>query len=347
MLRKTNSRIKNAMNLPRRYYGLHMVEGVAEYKDKVNDKGGAYRVMVNSDTIKNMDASFTGRPVYVNHVNEVDMDKIQEADGFVVKSFYNKSDGNHWAEFLVVSDAGHEAIRNGWKLSNAYLISQKGPGGQRHGVDYDDEVKAGEYEHLGIVQNPRYNQSVILTPEEFTAYNKTKDEELLRFANSNEGEKEMFNIFQKQKVENSADLSGMSVELPKSKKEVTLKALINEADKAEMDKDKPVMANGDHMVKADDKEMSVNEMIEKYNSMCKAKNEEEKEELENEEEEELENEEEKEDLENEEEEKEKAENAIKNVKKLKNAQANAIKNQTVTVDLSFDRASRGKTRYGS
>ena len=66
-----------------------------------------------------------------------------------------------------------------------------------------------------------------------------------------------------------------------------------------------------------------------------------------EEEEELENEEEKEDLENEEEEKEKAENAIKNVKKLKNAQANAIKNQTVTVDLSFDRASRGKTRYGS
>ena len=76
----------------------------------------------------------------------------------------------------------------------------------------------------------------------------------------------MFKIFKKEKVENSADLEAMSVLLPESKKEVTVAEAINIADKF---MNMHGYANGDHMVKVGDEEMSVNELGKKYCSMKK------------------------------------------------------------------------------
>ena len=261
----TPATIKNAHTLPKVYFGLHMVEGVAEYKDPKVNNGEPWRILVNEDEIKNMDASFQGRPVYVLHVDAVDLSNIQnEADGYVVRSFYNPADGKHWCEFLVVSDAGHEAIARKWKLSNAYHFRQTAGGGKWHGVDYQKRVMDGEYDHLAIVPNPRYAESIILTPEEFKAYNAEKEIELKRLANSHEekGEDSMnLNFFKKTKVENSEELSQMSVTLPKSKREVSVSKLINEADDMAMT---GAYANGDHKVKVGEEEMSVNQLVEKH-----------------------------------------------------------------------------------
>lgn len=258
-------KIKNASQFPKRYYGLHMVEGCAEYKTQDSTP---FKIFVGEDAIKNMDSTFEGKPVYVDHVDEVNVEDIEQADGYVVKSFFNKTDGKHWAEFIVTTDKGHDAISNGWALSNAYEITQENMGGKWHGMDYDKEVLAGVYEHLAIVQDPRYKESIILTPEEFKAYNEKKEGELLKLSNSNkQGVISMgkFSFFKKQKVENSVDLESTIVVLPRTKREVELSVLINEADKEE-----EVM----NELEIDGEKVPMNELEEMYRNSKKKKNEE-------------------------------------------------------------------------
>jgi len=265
-------KITNAKTLPKIFYGLHMVEGVAEYKEPQINNGNPYRIFVGETCIKNMDGTFSGRPVYVRHVDDVNLDNLQaEADGYVVESFFNKTDGKHWAKFIVVSDRGHEAIRSGWKLSNAYIPKKFSGGGLWHGVEYLKEVEEAEYEHLALVPNPRYEESIILTPEDFKAYNDKKESELKKFSNSiTKGAKGMFSFFKKSKVENTADFEEMSVILPNSKVEKTLSQIINENDESEMKKhDAYPMANMDHHVKINGKMMKLNDVMEMLHGLMK------------------------------------------------------------------------------
>ena len=255
--------VKNAKVLPLTYYGLHMAPGVAEYREPNQEP---YRIFIDETCIKNMDPTFAGKPLYVRHVDDVNVDNLElEAAGYVFESFYNKIDGKHWVKFVVVSDAGHQAIRNGWTLSNAYILKTFGASGRWHGVDYAKEVLAAEYEHLALVPDPRYEESVILTPEEFKAYNLEKESELKKLANSKGDSNMPFNFFKKSKVENSADLESTSVVLPKSKKEMTITQLVNEMDKIE---NMQGYANEEHMVKVGNEEMSVGHLVNKYMSMC-------------------------------------------------------------------------------
>lgn len=329
--------VKNAQILPKVYFGMHMEPGVAEYREPE----GTYRIFIGEETIKNMDPSFQGRPVYVRHVDEVSIENIQnEADGYVVESFFNKTDGKHWCKFIVVSDKGHEAIRSGWKLSNAYIPKQTSTGGLWHGVEYQKEVTQGEYEHLAIVPNPRYESSIILTPEAFKKYNSEKEVELKRLANSKEEKVSMFSFFKKSKVENSADLEGTSVLLPRSKKEFTLTEIINEMDTYHAD----LMANGEHSVMVGEEKMKVNDLIAKYCDMKKNMEAAPKVEEVKENEEEKKPEEEKKENE---EEKPKAEEKKENhFEALKNAPS-SVQIENIKIDLSRDRVSRGKSRYGS
>lgn len=332
---------------PKLYYGLHMVPGVAEYKDRG-------RILVNSAAIKKMDPTFQGKPVYVMHKDEIDLDNKDEIDGYVVRSFFNKSDGQHWVEFMIVSDRGNEHIARGWKLSNAYLPKETAGGGLCHGVQYDKEIMNGEYEHLAIVPNPRYQESIILTPDQFKEYNDRKEIELKKLSNSKEEKKSMFNIFKKQKVENAEDLESLQVTLPKSKREGTIAMFLNEMDLAAVKKDEPQYANGDHKVKVGDGEMTVNELVEKYMATMAppaAPGGEKKENNEPPKEEKKENNE----PPKKEEKKENNEPPKKEEKKENSAHFNALKNaadaaaahKEVKVETSEDRVNRGKSRYGS
>lgn len=245
-----------------------MVDGTAEYEEAGK---APYKIFVNEKTIREMGPSFEGCPVFVQHVEEVDLENIQlEADGYVVKSFYNAADGKHWVEFMVVSDRGHQAISQGWKLSNAYIPTQFGPGGEWNGMQYEKQVLAGEFEHLAIVDNPRYAESKIFTPEQFKAYNDQLQVELHRVANSKTKGEGMSKLkFWKKaevtKIENSSDLESLSVTLPESKKEITIGDLVKNMDASMMPDH---MANGEHKVKVGEETMTVNELVDRHMKMC-------------------------------------------------------------------------------
>ncbi len=345
-----------------RFYGMHFYPGVAEYSEPGKD---SYRVFLNEDTIRKMDSSFEGKPVYVHHVDGVTqkLDDLRgEVDGWVVRSFYNAADGKHWCEFLVVSEKGLKAIRGGMRLSNAYFqksaIEKKG---QWNGVSYAKEITNGEYEHLAIVPNPRYEESVVMTPDQFKKYNEDKHLELSRLTNSHqEGESVMkLSIFKREKVENSVDLAATFVSLPKSKRELTIAQMAEELD---YDGKAPI-ANASHLVKVGEETHSVSDLValvaaqkEEIETLKNAKkNKEDDEEcVENKEDEEdpMENEEDEDEKEKkaamEAAKKEKKENAKEKNEALKNAAAKAKAAVDVPeIVLGHHAVTLGKQRYGS
>lgn len=361
--------IFNAKQMPEKYYALHFCEGVANYE------GAGKMLFISSDTAKKMDASFVGKPVFVGHQDYSVADVERQADGWVVRSFYNPLDGKHWAEILITTDKGHEAIKKGWAVSNSYIVEKPGPGGVWHDVAYDQEVLEATYDHLGLVDNPRYTESIILTPDAFKKYNDEKQAELTKIANS-KGDTTMslFKIFNKTEVKDAAEMAKMAVLLPKSKVEMTLEKIINAMDEIESTKNDKKVANATDIVKVGETEMTVKDLIEKFQNMSeeaeKAKNEKDKEENEKEEDDEdlkkeLENEseededkkeneadEDKKKKENEKEEKAKKDNSsekAKHAKELKEAHKvdNASDDETPAFETSHAMVARGANRYGS
>ena len=174
--------ITNSKDFPKRYFVRHIKEGPVHYLEKGEDK----IYLVKDEALKKMNASFEGKPVYIKHVDEVNMDTLKEdANGYVVKSFYNEFDGAWWAE-IIADDEAQGFIEKGWAVSNAYLPTELGSGGVYHDIDYDKEVKNGVYEHLAIVDNPRYEEAVIMTPDEFKDFNEGRKAELEKLKNSKE-----------------------------------------------------------------------------------------------------------------------------------------------------------------
>lgn len=263
------------------FYGMHFYPGVAQYQEPDQEP---YRVFLNEDTIRAMDPTFAGRPIFVEHVDDVDpnLDNLRkDADGWVIESFYNAADGKHWVKFITVSEKAEQAIQNGMRLSNAYVPKSFKQGGLWNGVPYAKEITDATYEHLAIVENPRYEESVIMTPEQFKQYNEKNVLELKKLSNSKEHEKKgmkmSFNFFKKTKVENAIDPE-LQIVL-KSGKTVSLQKLLNDAmADAEQEPEKKKddssdskshsVANVEHMAKMHDGSyMQVKDLVEKHKAM--------------------------------------------------------------------------------
>lgn len=356
------------------FYGLHFYPGVARYQEPERD----LMVFLNEETIRQMDPTFAGKPVFVMHVDGVErsVDKLRnEADGWVIESFFNEADGKHWVKMIICSSLGLQAIeRDGMRLSNCYLAKGMGPGGKWNGVPYDAQVTMGEHEHMALVPNPRYEESMILTPDQFKAYNERQREELKRL--SNQGDKGMKLKFWNKAPLKDADavnLAATTVAL-KSGREVTIEVLVNEMDEHE-EKKKAQLANEEDHVHVGDEKMKVGELKKKYQDMynelselkakhapgggeedeeTKKKNAAEAERLVNEaKEKEAELEKAKAEvarLQNEADARKKADDTKKardkaEAEKLRNA-GPTTETETVTIELPMDQIERGRQRYG-
>lgn len=261
---------------PMTFYGLHFAPGVAEWIHPETKK--RMMIYISPEVAQEMDKSFAAKPVYVKHVEQPDYENFRGSSaGSTFRSFLNEADGMHWVEFTAETDEALKAIRDGWLLSNAFVFLKTGTSGKWHGVDYDMEILSGEYEHLAIVPVPRYKESVILTPDEFRAYNEEKLAKLKAQNSSDEnpGGFEMFKFFSRENVDSKTAelLSKTEVELTKTKKMVPLAQLITNADEAaekEAKGEKPE-ANPEHMVKMHNgKTCNVGELVKLHETACNA-----------------------------------------------------------------------------
>lgn len=215
----------NSRALPQthRYFVRHIKEDLVRYPD------GLY--YVPEEALRNMDKSFSGKPVYVRHVDsENDSDeRINDKVGDVVKSFYNEFDGWHWAEILV-NDEGQSLFNKGWTVSNAHRPDRIGGGGVHNNQKYDHTVDSSEYEHLAITDSPRYEGALVLTPDEFKAYNEEKDKEIQSLKNSKENEMDEEQIVKLGSLIAAEVVKGLSLKNSAEKEEAEKDKKENEAE---------------------------------------------------------------------------------------------------------------------
>lgn len=350
----------NAKQFPSVYYARHMFPGLCGYEKET--------ILVDTDAIKRMLKSFIGKPVYAKH-QPIDLTNLkEEADGYVVESFYNELDGWAWVKFIAIDDVIHEKIAKGESVSNGYTPTEWGASGQFHNVDYNRKVINGIFGHMAIVPNPRYEEADIFTPDEFNAYQENKRLEMEQLKNSKtpDGEKTMSKLKfwknDKKEVEIDPTATHTFTNDKGEQVEVSIQEMIdthvnakkNEADKkAEDEKEnkKPKM-NDDDEIDVDGEKMTMKDLVNSYRS-SKAnakKNSDEKSEDDKENEAE-ESESDKKDKENESDETDKKDEEKQNSKSAKHFDelnnAHTTKATVNTIDTSMDKMQRGQSRYGS
>ena len=247
-----NENLQNEKSLPEVFYAKHMKAGVANYPEHKEV------IYISNDTIADMAKTFEGKPVFVHH-QDIDLENLKDQmDGVVSESFWNKYDGEWWVKFVAITDKAKQAIANGWGVSNCYDNLVRGNGGTCINVKYDSEIIGGKFNHLAIVENPRYEDAKIYTEQEYNNYIEQKKQKLDKITNS-KGEKNMEKILNEADVKNlllskdSEITVGEAIEvLMNSKKvidsdaeillsngeKVTVAELINACKKNEDDEDK-------------------------------------------------------------------------------------------------------------
>ena len=258
---------QNAKEEPKVFYCKHIAPGVCAYADET--------ILIGEEALKGMDKTFAGKPIYVNH-QKVNLDNLQEeADGYVAESFYLPEDGCHWAKIIIISDKGHEAIRKGWKVSNAYVPDEFGVGGEWHNVPYNREVMKAHYTHLALVDNPRYEEAEVLTPEQFKSYKEEKQAQLKALENKKEpkgeGKTMKWKLFKRTEVTNSDDLSNTMVELSNGTA-ISIGEMVNSVEKDIQEKEEAKNKCNDlleDVVKVNGEDMKVKDLIEAYEKTAK------------------------------------------------------------------------------
>lgn len=250
--------LENAADWPKSFKSNHLEPGLVFYAD-LNDGKGA-TLLLPKATIDKMRPTFKGKPV-INEVHKtVDPSDFKKgrSDGIVVDGYFDGGDGQEWAIFMAWDElTQRNCMSTAYGTSCAYKPTAiDNTPGTWHNIKYDGVILDGEYTHLAIVSNPRYEGARI-------------------FANSKEENMKL--RFWKKDVKNAADLDAkVTVEL--DGKQVPVLELVNafKADEAlKAAADIQNMAD-DTVIEIDGKEMPLKNLKDMYRNNLKNAEDEEK-----------------------------------------------------------------------
>lgn len=117
--------------------------------------------LLQKETIDKFIDTFKGCPVVINH-----KDNITESDkvGVVQNIWFSEQDGWFWCDGVLTDDKAVELVENGYNVSCQYAITDYSNNTENklhNGNPYDKEILNGLFEHLAIVDNPRYEGAYI------------------------------------------------------------------------------------------------------------------------------------------------------------------------------------------
>lgn len=116
-------------------------------------------VLVKQDALAKMAQSFVGKPVIDMVHKDVTPSTVAdgEADGIVTRVWLDDKSGWWMAEFLVWNaDTQAHCESPAYSVSCAYEPTEVVGEGEYHNIPYAEEITNGDYTHLAIVTNPRY-----------------------------------------------------------------------------------------------------------------------------------------------------------------------------------------------
>lgn len=256
---------------PKRYRALHITPGVVDYTD------GDQRetVLIKKPALDKMNRSFLGKPVfnYAHRVVDIENafdftseEKQEHAVGVISNVGYDLQSGYYFADMMIWDEETQDNIAGGYKVSNAY-VPEVEQGGIYNNVPYNEEVTGGEYDHMAIVENPRYGDVKIFEnskgekPMKFTLFSGKKKEEPPK----KEEEKEM-------------KLNSDSVIVAEDGSEIIISEMVEvymnaedekKKEEKKMEEEKKPTLNMEDTVEIDGKQVSLKEL---YDNYCAKKN---------------------------------------------------------------------------
>lgn len=139
--------------------------------------------LLKKETIDKFINTFVGTPVIIDH-----KDDLTEADrlGTINKVWFSAEDGWFWCSGILTGEKAVKLIEEGYNVSCQYRITDYADNTERklHNANpYDKEILNGVFEHLAIVENPRYEDAFIAV-NAYIASKRRKSEELAPVSNS-------------------------------------------------------------------------------------------------------------------------------------------------------------------
>lgn len=313
-----------------------MRAGLVKYADET--------ILVTKDFLERIAATMQGVPVVIDHpeirITDQNIGSLPVV-GRVADMHFDQENDVWLAHFVIDNGKAVELLQSGYGVSTAWIGTKYSGGGTFNNCPYDREAVEGRYEHLAIVQNPRYEMAV--NPIFLNSTDRQKDDNKVIINTDNKkGNNSMFGKVWK-KITQREELMANSNEefiVEIDGEEKPLKQWIEDF-KANAKKNE-----ADETYEVDGQKMTVNEIIDAYKNMKTKMNE-----SEAAAEEKKKEEEEAEAKKNEEEsEKEKEEEAKTNSRFEEMDQVHENGKSTIPESnfLSLrDRLELGKNRYGS
>lgn len=130
--------------------------------------------LLKKETIDKFVNTFVECPVIIDH-----KDNLTEADrvGTIQKIWFSSDDGWFWCSGIITDEKAIDLIEKGYNVSCQYRITDyiDNDEGKLHNANpYDKEILDGVFEHLAIVENPRYEDAFIAV-NAYIAKNNTTD----------------------------------------------------------------------------------------------------------------------------------------------------------------------------
>ena len=159
-----------------RYFVSKFIEaGLAHYKE-LGD------IVITKETLDKFIQTMVGCPVIIDHEDVTDKNVEELRVGVISKVWYNEYDGWYYCEGIITDKEAINLIKNeGWSVSCAYSFVSDDTKKTYHGKPIDMEFIDGEFLHLAIVKEPRYEGAniVINSKENFEKDNSVDKENIV------------------------------------------------------------------------------------------------------------------------------------------------------------------------
>lgn len=140
----------------RKFVSKFIEPGVASY-EQFGD------VLITKETLNKFINTMVGCPVIIKHKDITDKNADKERVGVVSDVWFNETDGWFYCSGIIWDKQAIDLVKNqGWNVSCTYDFESDKESKTHNGKKIDMEFTGGNFLHLALVDNPRYERANIV-----------------------------------------------------------------------------------------------------------------------------------------------------------------------------------------
>lgn len=140
----------------RKFVSRFIETGIAHYQEFGD-------VLITKETLNKFIHTMVGCPLIINHKDITDKNVDKERVGVISNVWYNEHDGWFYCDGIIWDRKAIELVKQkGWSVSCTYNFKSDFQKKLHNGKQIDMEFTDGEFLHLALVDNPRYERANIV-----------------------------------------------------------------------------------------------------------------------------------------------------------------------------------------